>query len=433
MAKKSIILDNGDGRVAFSNTASFYYEDSNLTLTGSEISASQQLNFPNIPANKLVYISGSTKNLVKVVDGTVNKGALVWNSTTSQWSASSDIVESYTGQTDGNYLSGSFNDPGGVKVINISSVSSGTLPTGYGGTGANIPAGNNVLLVAKSGSYSYLSASASASGSVVTATSNGWALMQPAYQPDVRFYTSGSTGNTFTWTKPAGAKFARVILQGAGGGGGGSRCGASIYNGSGGGAGAFTDVVIDVSAISTASVTAGIGGQGGANAFNAVPTSGVAGGNSTVDANGIALSAGGGAGGLSATANTGRAGGAGGLAMSVSSGGYSKTGGAGAPNGTSVSVPYYTAYGICGGGGAGGFNNGPEIITMIQSTCFGYTTTSDGIDISTLNFKKAKSSDYSPGATADYGVGGTAAAGSAANIGGNSCNGGNGYILIISW
>jgi hypothetical protein len=64
-----------------------------------------------------------------------------------------------------------------------------------------------------------------------------------------------------TWTKPSGITKVRVTV--IGGGGGGSRHGSG--NNGGGGAGAAVKL-IDVSAVSTVSVTVGAGGSGGTSA-----------------------------------------------------------------------------------------------------------------------------------------------------------------------
>lgn len=66
--------------------------------------------------------------------------------------------------------------------------------------------------------------------------------------------------STGTWTKPSGIKKIKVIVTGGGGGGGG---GTGSYNqGGGGGAGGTAIEIIDVSSVSTVSVTIGAGGSG---------------------------------------------------------------------------------------------------------------------------------------------------------------------------
>ena len=409
MANRSIILSNGDGRVTFSNTSSIWYDDVTLTITGSAISAGS-LTLPSIEANKLIYVSGGS--ILPVVTGTVNNGALVWNATTSQWSASSDIVEYYAG-TAGGDLSGTFGTQNFPKVTNISNVSSGTLSAFYGGTGANIPTGSNILLKATSGSFSYLSASAASSGSLVTATStNGWTIAPPAYQPDVRFYTSGSTGNTFTWTKPAGARFARVILQGAGGGGGSYR--TATVSGAGGGSGGYTDIIIDLANITnTVIVTVGIGGLG-TFVTNTPPP----GGSTTF---GSYYSAGGGGGGVGFGAASSAPGGIAGV-------GLTKNGGSGCPPQSSTSA--VTVVGMPSGGGRFGGTPG-TIVPIFQNSQknFGYTLDSAGGTINITLSSGSVGSNGSTPAKPGYGAGGGGAMGTV-SIGGD---GGDGYALIISW
>lgn len=408
MAKRGIVLSNGDGRVTFSDTGSIWYEDTNLEITGSEISASS-LTLAGIAANKLMYVSGS--RILPVVTGTLNKGALVWNSSTSQWSASSDIVEYYTGNAGGD-ISGTYGDSiNPPAVVNISNVNSGTLRSFNGGTGAVIPVGSNILLKATSGSFTYISASAASSGSFLTATSqNGWALSPPAYQPDIRFYTSGSTGNTFTWTKPEGARFARVILQGAGGGGGGGA--AATYNGAGGGSGGFTDIVIDLSLITSASVTASIGGNGGSAAGSGVS------GDTTSFGSYTAVGGSGGGVGANSTSNGGAAG-----------TGTTKNGGKGA---SSVTTAADTTYDMPSGGARGGSGAvGGTITSLLLNKNFGYNISSTGDDLSTALIPASGAlgvASPSVPSRPSYGAGG---AGGAINTAGGA--GGHGYALIISW
>jgi len=98
-----------------------------------------------------------------------------------------------------------------------------------------------------------------------------------------------------TWTKPAGCKTVFVQLVGGGGG-------AASYNESGG-AGGYAEKVIDVTGVSTVSVT--VGGGGGAVGYYAV------GGNGGTSSFGAYVSA---TGGYGANQNYSHSGGAGGTA-----------------------------------------------------------------------------------------------------------------------
>src|SRR3954471_21339340 len=87
----------------------------------------------------------------------------------------------------------------------------------------------------------------------------------PSTGPDFQvFRTAGS----FTWTKPAGARWVEVILVGGGGGGGSGMVGAAatVRNGGAGGSpGLRTRFIINADDLpATVAVTVGAGGGGGA-------------------------------------------------------------------------------------------------------------------------------------------------------------------------
>ena len=78
--------------------------------------------------------------------------------------------------------------------------------------------------------------------------------------------TSGlSSVQTFTssgtWTKPSG--ITKVIVESQAGGGGGGGSSSTSYGSGSGGGGGYTKKIIDVSSISSATITVGSGGSGG--------------------------------------------------------------------------------------------------------------------------------------------------------------------------
>lgn len=113
-----------------------------------------------------------------------------------------------------------------------------------------------------------------------------------------------------TWTKPAGITVAVAEVIAAGGGGG--SCEGGLSAGGGGGAGGYSKVLVDVTGISSESVTVGTGGSGGAAA--AGPNDGSSGGSSSFGSHASATGGSGGVGGEGTNGDlTVYAGGAGGV------------------------------------------------------------------------------------------------------------------------
>ena len=85
--------------------------------------------------------------------------------------------------------------------------------------------------------------------------------------PDLVSIQTFNSAGSYTWTKPANINRVRVFVTGAGAGGGGSN---DDDAGGGGGAGGTAIKIIDVSSVSTVSVTVGAGSRGANN--NEVPS-----------------------------------------------------------------------------------------------------------------------------------------------------------------
>ena len=103
----------------------------------------------------------------------------------------------------------------------------GTMPVSKGGTGSTSLSGSN------NGIFS--------NGSSLTAKAYGMQGMQ--------VYTGSST-----WNKPSGVRYVKVQVQGGGGGGSG--------HGESGGAGGYAEEIINVTSVSSVSITVGGGGGG---------------------------------------------------------------------------------------------------------------------------------------------------------------------------
>ncbi len=146
-----------------------------------------------------------------------------------------------------------------------------------------------------------------------------------------------------TWTKPSGITKVKTIVTAGGGGGGSTASASGAASAGGGGAGGTSIMVIDVSAISSETITVGAGGAGGAGDNN--QNTGATGGTSSFGAH---CSATGGIGGQ--PTNT-RSGGAGGTATD---GDININGGGGGGGHLSVTVGRTSGMGgssFWGGGG----------------------------------------------------------------------------------
>jgi hypothetical protein len=187
----------------------------------------------------------------------------------------------------------------------------------------------------------------------------------PSWGPTVPTRQAFSSAGTHTWTKPSGCRKVLVRVIGGGGGGGGGS-GANAYAG-GGGSGGYSEKLIDVTAISSETVTVGAagtagtssngGGDGGASSFGSHAT-----GNGGGGGVGTTVTGAGKAGGTASDGDinvTGGAGGDGGdgTAGAAGNGGYGAFGGGGKGGGqVSIGGVNAGAAGSAGGGGGGGTN-----------------------------------------------------------------------------
>ena len=127
---------------------------------------------------------------------------------------------------------------------------------------------------------SKLATTGTASGSNFLRGDGAWAAAEGGLNSVQTFTSSG------TWTRPSG--ITKVIMEVQGGGGGGSSDTASVYYCHIGGGGGYAKKFLDVSSISSATITVGAGGAGIASAGspNAGGASSWADGTNTVTGNG---------------------------------------------------------------------------------------------------------------------------------------------------
>ena len=192
----------------------------------------------------------------------------------------------------------------------------------------------------------------------VTLTNNGTAngFAEPSGLASVQYFTSSGT-----WTRPSGITKIVVEIFGGGGGGGGGNTSGNVNGANGGGAGGYSMKFIDVSSISSATVTIGSAGSGGGGHSN-----GSAGGNSSWSDGTNTLTCNGGTGGLKSGSNISNLGG------TASGGDINASGGAG-ENGFSDASGHGGSGGIqsasVGGNGVGDYYGNTNLTCR---NAFGY-------------------------------------------------------------
>ena len=297
--------------------------------TGQTTYTNGQLLIGNTTGNTLAKATLTQGSGVTITNGA---GSITIAATGSGGTVTSVAV---SGGTTGLTVSGSPITTTGTITL------AGTLAVANGGTGATTLTANNVVL--GNGTSAPLFVAPSTSGNVLTSNGTTWTSATPAgggsLLRQIVFTSSG------TWTKGANTKY--VLVQVVGGGGGGGGTAANIRpGGGGGGAGGYANKFIDVTTISTETVTIGTGGAGAIAGGN----NGSAGGNSSFGAH---CTGNGGGGGFASSNPTN-----GGTGGSATSGDINITGGGG---GTGTITPGGNTSGTGGssffGGGARGIGD----------------------------------------------------------------------------
>jgi hypothetical protein len=183
---------------------------------------------------------------------------------------------------------------------------------------------------------------------------------------NIQSFGDASNAGTFTWTKPAGAKWVEIILVGGGAGAGGG--GKSLANltgvvsGGGGGAGGSKLVAFIAAADigPTATIVVGAGGAGGAGSTTAgvAGSVGISGLDTTFDASSYTFVARGGGNGVGGSTSATAIGGTGRISTIF---GYNQNTGSGGTGQSATSAPAASGTSIFastgGGGGAGSSNS----------------------------------------------------------------------------
>jgi hypothetical protein len=433
MAKNSILLSNDDGNELLTDIANLSYDDATGHLSVNDISASQ---FVLTGAVNAVLLNQSGQVIAR--NAASNSGSVLLTDGSS-WVVA-PMPSNLSVGTAGSDLSGSYPTP---IFKNISNIRTGSLPISRGGLSgsgiSSIPSGSLIIANGTGNLIAVSTASYDGSGVwVLGATNSGtsWTSVTAsavARSVNLQHFTCSivGTSRTVIWTKSdPNHQWARVMLQ-AGGGGGGGAATLNGNNASGGGGGGFTDMVVYLGNISTATITVGAGGVG--SSVNTVGSSGIS---SSFSASNIFVSACGGTGGTN-----GNVPGAGGVGLTYS-------GGAG--GGATTSAPTNGAGGGssgASGGGAGSYS--ATVPEKIAGTAGQYVAEATNTVASNGNFKSglfnyevpfgfgtggsggALNSGTSPNGV--YGGGGGGAGRLLSGSPNSGGRGGDGFVIILSY
>jgi hypothetical protein len=283
-----------------------------------------------------------------------------------------------------------------VSDLSISGILSANAAT-VGLGGLTIGLGSGGVLTYSDGTYQSSAGvpEAPINGTTYGRLNGSWSAISSGGGTDLKVYGNATTAGTFTWTKPAGAKYLEIWLFGAGGGGGSGAMQATTAarsGGGGGGGGAYLFASIGADAVSgSVTITVGAKGTGGASQTSVnIGNNGTNGGDSSFGSFFRAF------GGLSGSAGTALNGPGGTWVGSMSYHYLTNTGSGGTGNtsqgATASAFNYFSVPSGGGGGGgqvanvvtnvnggAGGtFSNGGSYSGLLSSVAGGGAGTSTG-------------------------------------------------------
>lgn len=256
MANKKIIVSSGDGK----------YQQINASVDENQLSASYlSINtgsFSALGNGLLQAVNGKVENLT----GSANNYKLAYDPDMGKFISVASVTASLGGDLSG--LSSA------ARVKSVANVTSGILSTANGGTGTysfgidNLVTTNGDGLLYTPNNLNKIVA-VGEGGNIVFADT-GILNFTPMTETLVYLYTgsvgAAQTGFSYTWTKPQGARYIRVICQAGGGSGhpgNNSSSSTSRYTGRGGSGGGHSDVTFNAFYLPTVcQVFAGNGGTG---------------------------------------------------------------------------------------------------------------------------------------------------------------------------